>query len=53
MTGIGYFKIRFVSKYAFVELIPTKSAPDVPTVFMKYSNIRGKPKIVLTDNGYF
>ena len=40
-----------LSKYAFVELIPTKSASDVLEVFMKYVNIRGKPKILLTDNG--
>ena len=38
-------------KYTYTEIINSKSAKDVLLVLMRYINIKGKPKIILTDNG--
>lgn len=39
-----------LSKFTYAELIDSKSAKDILPVLMGYINIKGKPKILLTDN---
>ena len=49
------FKLAVVidnlSKFTYAEIIDSKSAKDVLPVLIRFINIKGKPKILLTDNG--
>ena len=40
-----------LSKFAYAEILSSKKALDVLPVLMRYINMRGKPKILMTDNG--
>ena len=40
-----------LSKFAYAEIIPNKKAINVLPVLMRYINLKGKPDILLTDNG--
>ena len=40
-----------LSKYAYAEIIQSKEAKEVLPVLMRYVNIKGLPKILITDNG--
>jgi len=40
-----------LSKFAYAEIIPKKKAINVLSVLMRYINLKGKPDILLTDNG--
>ena len=43
--------IDYLSKFTYAEIIDSKSAKVVLPVLMRFINIKGKPKILLTDNG--
>ena len=40
-----------LSKFTYAEINDSKSAKDFFPVLMRFLNIKGKPKILLTNNG--
>jgi len=50
-----FYKIACIvdnlSKFAYAELISSKQSKEFLPVLMRYVNVKGKPKILLTDNG--